>query len=129
MVPLTPAMIALIGEPQGRAASPSRPTAARGRSRATPRRSPSSSAKVDASSARQAEPWSLHTLRHTFVTKLNELGVRTEVVEAIVNHVSGMKAGVAGIYNHALYLPERRAALALLERACDRRWSRAGQTM
>jgi hypothetical protein len=33
------------------------------------------------------------------------------VIEAIVNHVSGHKAGVAGIYNKAVYLNERRQAL------------------
>jgi len=31
------------------------------------------------------------------------------VVEAIINHISGTKGGVAGIYNKALYLPERGA--------------------
>ncbi|RPI43476.1 MAG: hypothetical protein EHM67_05135 [Hyphomicrobiaceae bacterium] len=30
------------------------------------------------------------------------------VTEAIVNHVGGNKAGVAGVYNKALYLAERR---------------------
>jgi hypothetical protein len=33
------------------------------------------------------------------------------VVEMLVNHVSGHKAGVAGIYNPAAYLIERRRAL------------------
>jgi hypothetical protein len=43
---------------------------------------------------------------------MNEMGVAPHVVEAIVNHVSGVaKAGVAGVYNRALYLAERRAAL------------------
>lgn len=35
------------------------------------------------------------------------------VIEAVVNHVSGHLAGVAGIYNKALYLKERRCALDL----------------
>ena len=35
------------------------------------------------------------------------------VTEAIVNHVGGTKAGVAGVYNKALYLAERRQALDL----------------
>lgn len=56
--------------------------------------------------------WVLHDLRRTFVTGLNSKGVAPHVVEAIVNHISGAaKAGVAGVYNKALYLPERRAAL------------------
>ena len=33
------------------------------------------------------------------------------VVEAIVNHVSGHLAGVAGVYNKAQYLTERQQAL------------------
>jgi hypothetical protein len=41
------------------------------------------------------------------------LGVAPHVVEAVLNHISGHKGGVAGIYNKAQYLPERRAALAL----------------
>jgi len=33
------------------------------------------------------------------------------VIEAILNHVSGHKAGVAGIYNRATYANEKREAL------------------
>ena len=49
------------------------------------------------------------------VTVMNEkLGVAPHVVEAVVNHMSGLaKAGVAGVYNRALYLDERRRTLAL----------------
>ena len=58
--------------------------------------------------------WRLHDLRRSFVTHLNELGfAQPHVVEAIVNHVSGHLAGVAGVYNKAQYLAERRQALDL----------------
>ena len=59
-------------------------------------------------------PWTLHDLRRTMVTTMNErLSVPPHVVEAVVNHISGdAKRGVAGVYNRALYLEERRAALA-----------------
>jgi integrase len=58
--------------------------------------------------------WRLHDLRRTFVTCVNELGfAKPHVVEAIVNHISGHLAGVAGIYNKAAYLAERRQALEL----------------
>jgi integrase len=59
------------------------------------------------------QPWTIHDLRRTMVTLMNEkLEVAPHVVEAIVNHVSGMaKAGVAGVYNRALYLDGRRAAI------------------
>lgn len=56
--------------------------------------------------------WTLHDLRRTFVTRLNELGIPPHVVEACVNHISGIaKAGVAGVYNKAEYLPKRKAAM------------------
>lgn len=58
-------------------------------------------------------PWTLHDLRRTMVTAMNEqLGIQPHIVEAVVNHISGLaKAGVAGVYNRALYLDERRRAL------------------
>jgi integrase len=56
-------------------------------------------------------PWRLHDLRRTMVTGMNDLGVMPHVVEAAVNHVSGFRAGVAGVYNKSQYLPERKAAL------------------
>jgi integrase len=59
-------------------------------------------------------PWRLHDLRRSFVTHINERKFAPpHVVEALVNHVSGHLAGVAGVYNKALYLDERRNALWL----------------
>jgi hypothetical protein len=40
-----------------------------------------------------------------------ELGVQPHIIEAVLNHVSGHKAGVAGIYNRARYEGEMRTAL------------------
>jgi integrase len=57
--------------------------------------------------------WRLHDLRRTAVTRMAELGVQPHVIEAVVNHVSGHKGGVAGIYNRAGYAKEKREALAL----------------
>ncbi len=42
-----------------------------------------------------------------------DLGIQPHVIEAVLNHVSGHKAGVAGIYNRSVYLAEKRAALDL----------------
>jgi integrase len=58
-------------------------------------------------------PWTLHDLRRTMVTMMNErLGIAPHVVEAVVNHMSGpSKQGVAGVYNRATYLADRRQAL------------------
>jgi integrase len=63
--------------------------------------------------ARPMPEWNLHDLRRTMVTMMNEhLRIPPHIVEACVNHISGKaKAGVAGVYNKALYLTERREAL------------------
>ncbi|CRI68163.1 putative Phage integrase [Thiocapsa sp. KS1] len=58
------------------------------------------------------EPWTLHDLRRTFVTSLNEdLSILPHVVEVAVNHAGSFRAGAAKKYNHAIYLKERRAAM------------------
>jgi integrase len=56
-------------------------------------------------------PWRLHDLRRTCATQLGELGVQPHIIEAVLNHVSGHKAGVAGIYNRARYEADMREAL------------------
>ena len=57
-------------------------------------------------------PWTIHDLRPTFVTHILDRKLALpHVVEACVNHVSGHKAGVAGIYNRANYADEKRAAI------------------
>ena len=59
-------------------------------------------------------PWVLHDLRRSFVTHVSERGFAPpHIVECCVNHISGFRAGVAGTYNLAAYLPERRQALDL----------------
>jgi integrase len=57
--------------------------------------------------------WVLHDLRRSAATRMADLGVLPHVVEALLNHVSGHKAGVAGVYNRASYWNERRQALDL----------------
>ncbi|MBM0169689.1 tyrosine-type recombinase/integrase [Altererythrobacter sp. C41] len=55
--------------------------------------------------------WTLHDLRRTLATGMQRLGVRFEVTEAILNHRSGSRAGVAGIYQRHHWGPEKKAAL------------------
>ncbi len=55
--------------------------------------------------------WRVHDLRRTTATGLQRLGVRFEVTEAALNHVSGSKGGVAGIYQRHDWKDEKRAAL------------------
>lgn len=57
--------------------------------------------------------WRLHDIRRTVATRMGDIGVQPHVVEAVLNHVSGNKAGVAGIYNRASYATEKRQALDL----------------
>lgn len=57
--------------------------------------------------------WTIHDLRRTAATKMADLGVQPHVIEAVLNHVSGQRAGVAGIYNRAIYKNEKAAALDL----------------
>jgi hypothetical protein len=49
-----------------------------------------------------------------------EFGVQPHIVEAVLNHVSGHKAGIAGVYNRAAYAEEKTAALALRVKHVDR---------
>ncbi len=56
-------------------------------------------------------PWRLHDLRRTLATNFQKLGVRFEVTEAILNHVGGSRAGVAGIYQRHDWKEEKREAM------------------
>jgi integrase len=72
--------------------------------------------RLDDRIAKAAAPiaaWVVHDLRRTVATRMAELGVQPHIVEAVLNHVSGHKAGVAGIYNRAAYDREKRDALNL----------------
>jgi integrase len=55
--------------------------------------------------------WTPHDIRRTVATLMADLGVQPHIIEAILNHVSGHKAGVAGIYNRAAYSLEKKQAL------------------
>ena len=55
--------------------------------------------------------WRLHDLRRTMATGLQKLGVRLEVTEAVLNHVSGSRAGIVGVYQRHEWADEKRAAL------------------
>jgi len=56
--------------------------------------------------------WRLHDFRRSVSTALHDrFGVPPHVVETLLGHVGGHKAGVAGVYNKAIYLEERRRAL------------------
>lgn len=69
--------------------------------------------------------WTLHDLRRTMATGLQRLGVRLEVTEAALNHLSGSRSGIVGVYQRHNYFDEKRAALAAWAREV-RRLERAG---
>ena len=60
-----------------------------------------------------SEVWNLHDLRRSIATRMADLGVAPHVIEACLNHQSGHKAGVAGIYNRSSYQREVHHALGL----------------
>jgi integrase len=57
--------------------------------------------------------WTIHDLRRTVATRMADIGIQPHIIEAVLNHVSGHKAGVAGTYNRSTYAAEKRAALDL----------------
>jgi integrase len=65
--------------------------------------------RVDAAAG--IAPWVIHDLRRTCATRMAEIGVPPHIVEAVLNHISGAKAGVAGTYNRAAYAAEKKEAL------------------
>jgi integrase len=76
------------------------------------RKKAASQAGNDTSKIKPLPDWRLHDLRRTAATVMaDRLGVLPHIVEAILNHVSGHRAGVAGVYNRARYEAEMRKAL------------------
>ena len=41
------------------------------------------------------------------------LGIQPHIVESVLNHISGHKAGTAGVYNRSTYEREKHTALTL----------------
>jgi integrase len=70
-------------------------------------------ARIKEQTGKELPHWTPHDLRRTAATGMADLGVAPHVIETVLNHVSGHKAGVAGIYNRASYEKEKRDALNL----------------
>ena len=101
-MPLTPAALAILPPPTDASGS-------LGAARAEFQGWSDAKALLDARA--QVAEWRTHDLRRTVATGLANLGVLPHVIEAVLNHVSGHRAGVAGIYNRATYAKEMREAL------------------
>src|SRR5262249_1026132 len=59
----------------------------------------------------KVKPWQLRDLRRTVATGMGNLKVHPHVIEAALNHYSGYRAGVAGVYNRSPYRDEVKTAL------------------
>jgi integrase len=57
--------------------------------------------------------WVVHDVRRSVATKMADIGVQPHIIEAVLNHYSGHRAGVAGTYNRSSYAREVKAALAM----------------
>jgi integrase len=64
------------------------------------------------------KPWRIHDLRRSLVTGLHELGIGdVHLIEMIVNHVSGVRGGIAGTYDKSSRMEDRRRALTAWAKA------------
>ena len=61
-----------------------------------------------------------HDLRRTVATGLQRLGVRMEVTEALLNHASGSRGGIQGVYQRWHWIPEMTDALGRWEAHLER---------
>jgi integrase len=64
---------------------------------------------------RPFQPWVLHDIRRTVATGLQRLGVRLEVTEAVLNHISGSRSGIVGVYQRHGWEREKAEALKAWE--------------
>ena len=55
--------------------------------------------------------WVVHDIRRSVATGMADIGIAPHIIEQILNHQSGHKGGVAGIYNRSSYAAEKAAAL------------------
>jgi len=55
--------------------------------------------------------WTLHDIRRTVATNMQRMGIRLEVTEAVLNHISGSRSGIVGIYQRHAFTDEKRHAL------------------
>jgi integrase len=72
-----------------------------------------SKSELDKRLAGKVAEWKTHDLRRTCATGMADIGVQPHIIEQVLNHQSGHKAGIAGIYNRSSYDREVKAALAL----------------
>ena len=57
------------------------------------------------------KPWVFHSIRHTVFTNLRKMRISVDVAGAVVNHMTLVKPGIAGTYDHETYEEPKRQAL------------------
>lgn len=57
--------------------------------------------------------WTVHDIRRSTATHMADIGIAPHVIEAVLNHFSGHRAGIVQVYNRSTYEREMRAALAI----------------
>lgn len=68
-------------------------------------------AALDEKLGESVAPWRVHDLRRTCASGMQRLGVRVEIIERALNHVSGSFRGVAGVYRRDPMTAEVKDAL------------------
>ena len=76
-------------------------------------------ARKDAGSHVKIAPWTLHDIRRSAGSGMAALGTPPHIVDAILNHVSGVIRGVSKTYNRHAYFDEKREALIMWSRHID----------
>jgi integrase-like protein len=66
------------------------------------------------------EPWRVHDIRRTAATGLQRLGVGLQVIESVLGHIGGSRAGVVGVYQRHRFDAEKRSALEAWAREIER---------
>jgi integrase len=69
--------------------------------------------RLDLAVGLDAEDWRFHDLRRTMATNMAMMRIQPHIIEAILNHKTGIVSGVAAVYNRHAYLDEKREALQL----------------
>jgi integrase len=69
---------------------------------------------------RPLAPWRLHDLRRTAATGLQRLGINLQVIESVLGHVGGSRAGIVGVYQRHQFVAEVRVALEAWAREIER---------
>ena len=66
---------------------------------------------VDRELGSPRERFTMHDIRRTGATAMQRLCVRLEMTEAVLNHVSGSRGGIVGVYQRYDHFTEKKDAV------------------